>query len=215
MLKLIEGVRRDIQTDIESRTKRLPYHADTAGMSSLSRTFASNALSVHNIDTRRRLHKPNMKIRLTCVLENSYLRALIPSKVSQTHQTPTMMAVFDWIRYPRLLCLLDRVTFRRLFCRFPCGVLNSRCEYDYSRALQGISVWGKVMGTETGYLRLVSTSYHKFLAHVICRPSKAGFVQAARTPKRSYTSSDLMFDVLVTFCPKHTSKITRTLPHPS
>ena len=126
MLKLIEGVRRDIKTDIESRTKRLPYHADTAGMSSLSRTFASNALSVHDIDTRRRLHKPNMKIRLTYVLENPYLKALIPSNVSQTYLTPTMMVVFDWIRYPRLLCLLDQLMFRT------CLLLSSFRSVEFS-----------------------------------------------------------------------------------
>lgn len=42
MLKLIETVRRDLASDIENRTARLPYHADsTAGMSSASRTRAS------------------------------------------------------------------------------------------------------------------------------------------------------------------------------
>ena len=103
MLKLIEWVRRDIATDIESRTKRLPYHADTAGMSSLSRTFASNALSVHDIDTYRKLHKPNIKIRLISVFENPVLRVLRPRQASQTYLTPTRRVVFDWIRYPHLL----------------------------------------------------------------------------------------------------------------
>ena len=115
MLKLIEWVRRDIRTDIESRTKRHPYHADTAGMSSLSRTLALNALSVHDIDTHRKLHKPNIKIRLRSVLENPFLRVLRPRQASQTYLTPTMRAVFDWIRYPRLLCLLDQLTSRALF----------------------------------------------------------------------------------------------------
>ena len=115
MLKLIEDVRRDIKTDIECRTKRLPYHADTAGMSSLSRTFASNALSVHDMDTYRKLHKPNIKIRLISVLKNPVLRVLRPRQASQTHLTPTMREVFDWIRYPRLLCLLDCVRFGRVF----------------------------------------------------------------------------------------------------
>lgn len=44
LLALIEWVRRDIATDIESRTSRLPYHADsTAGMTSVSKTAASKA----------------------------------------------------------------------------------------------------------------------------------------------------------------------------
>ena len=51
MLKLIEWVRRDVATDIESRTKRLPYHADTAGMSSLSKSTASNVPSLHDVET--------------------------------------------------------------------------------------------------------------------------------------------------------------------
>ena len=42
MLKLIDWVRRDIATDIESRTSRLPYHADsTVGMTSESKTATS------------------------------------------------------------------------------------------------------------------------------------------------------------------------------
>lgn len=42
MLKLIDWVRRDIATDIESRTSRLPYHADsTVGMISESKTATS------------------------------------------------------------------------------------------------------------------------------------------------------------------------------
>ena len=57
MLKLIDWVRRDIATDIESRTSRLPYHADsTAGMTSVAKTVASepdllsSALSLDDFD---------------------------------------------------------------------------------------------------------------------------------------------------------------------
>lgn len=57
MMKLIDWVRKDITSDIESRTSRLPYHADsTAGMTSTSKTLASkpsllsSALSLHDVD---------------------------------------------------------------------------------------------------------------------------------------------------------------------
>ena len=57
MLKLIEWVRQDLATDIESRTPLLPYHADsTAGMTSTSKTAASqispslSALSVNDLN---------------------------------------------------------------------------------------------------------------------------------------------------------------------
>ena len=48
LLRLIDWVREDIRTDIESRTSRLPYHADsTVGMTSTAKTLASmpNVLS--------------------------------------------------------------------------------------------------------------------------------------------------------------------------
>ena len=42
LLDLIESVRKDIRTDIESRTSRRPYHADsTIGMTSTAKTLAS------------------------------------------------------------------------------------------------------------------------------------------------------------------------------
>lgn len=50
MLKLIDWVRTDVTTDIESRTKLLPYHADSVGMSSVSKTAVSNVLSLHDVD---------------------------------------------------------------------------------------------------------------------------------------------------------------------
>ncbi|KAL8819893.1 MAG: hypothetical protein Q9191_007635 [Dirinaria sp. TL-2023a] len=54
MLKLIEWIRRDLATDIENRTSRFPYHADsTAGMTSASKTAASQAspsLSALSVD---------------------------------------------------------------------------------------------------------------------------------------------------------------------
>ena len=50
MMKLIEWVRGEIATDIESRTKRLPYHADSVGMSSVSKTVVSNMLSLNDVN---------------------------------------------------------------------------------------------------------------------------------------------------------------------
>lgn len=45
ILKLIEWVRKDLATDIESRSSRLPFHADsTAGMTSTSKTMASKSV---------------------------------------------------------------------------------------------------------------------------------------------------------------------------
>lgn len=59
MMKLIDWVRKDITTDIESRTSRLPYHADsTVGMTSTSKTLASkpdllsSALSLYDVDIK-------------------------------------------------------------------------------------------------------------------------------------------------------------------
>ena len=47
VLKLIEWVRKDIATDIESRTSRLPFHADsTAGLTSASKTLASKSVPI-------------------------------------------------------------------------------------------------------------------------------------------------------------------------
>ncbi len=57
LLKLIQKVREDIVTDIESRTARLPFHADsTTGMSSVSKTLPhpsegfSDILSLGDMD---------------------------------------------------------------------------------------------------------------------------------------------------------------------
>lgn len=64
MLKLIEWVRRDVATDIESRTKRLPYHADTAGMSTLSKSTAPDARSLHDFDLYGKFYVPTYEFRL-------------------------------------------------------------------------------------------------------------------------------------------------------
>lgn len=54
MMKLIDWVRKDIATDIESRTSRHPYHADsTVGMTSTLRTSpstSSGAVWLDNVD---------------------------------------------------------------------------------------------------------------------------------------------------------------------
>ena len=54
LLKLIERIRRDITTDIESRTPRLPYHADsTAGLTSVPKVEASPRLSAISVSDLR------------------------------------------------------------------------------------------------------------------------------------------------------------------